>query len=115
VQLNNLNELPLPAFTWPGKYKPGQSSVWGSLFGGVLKQTVTHRVCVDGNPALLFHDFMKEPAKVGTGGCIVHKPLFIGTHMGRSHSYKSLPYVRINTATPQHLVNKAFHRKTLHV
>jgi hypothetical protein len=27
----------------------------------------------------------------------------------------SVPYVRINTATPQHLVNKAFYRKTLHV
>jgi hypothetical protein len=26
-----------------------------------------------------------------------------------------VPYVRINTATPQHLVNKAFYRKTLHV
>ena len=28
---------------------------------------------------------------------------------------QEVPYVRINTATPQHLVNKAFHRKTLHV
>jgi hypothetical protein len=28
---------------------------------------------------------------------------------------QSIPYVRINTATPQHLVNKAFYRKTLHV
>ena len=26
-----------------------------------------------------------------------------------------VPYVRISTATPQHLVDKAFYRKTLHV
>jgi hypothetical protein len=28
-------------------------------------------------------------------------------------SFSLVPYVRINTATPQHFVNKAFYRKTL--
>jgi hypothetical protein len=31
------------------------------------------------------------------------------------HPQYGVPYVRINTAAPQHLVNKAFYRKTLHV
>jgi hypothetical protein len=33
----------------------------------------------------------------------------------RAMSPPHVPYVRVNTATPQHLVNKAFYRKTLHV
>jgi hypothetical protein len=45
--------------------------------------------------------------------CFKKPPFFRSAR--RMHIDTQIPYVRINTATPQHLVNKAFYRKTLHV